>query len=116
MGLGPFGHSSCGCSKHTNPVVNVTVENRIVQSNPNPQNFVVQAFARVGDKYSVLEVQYPNCTNYEGRKILVTNLTSIYGLYELDPHFCEHNDTVIARFRPTTEGWMQALAFAETLK
>lgn len=58
--------------------------------------------------YLVIEATYPNCTNYEGKKILLYNkyrssaevLAANNG--ELDPHFSEKGP--IARFSPGTLG------------
>lgn len=63
------------------------------------------------DNAHVVEVEYADCTNYEGRKIMV-----IPGAWEdpkiLDPHFEDTEYSPIARFRPTTEGWRLAVTFA----
>lgn len=77
---------------------------------PKPDVFKVQGLAQ-GEKYLVVEVTYPNCINFEGRKILVmknTTMIDILHAKELDPHFYEDNN-IIARFRPDKEG--RRLAF-----
>lgn len=68
---------------------------------------------KVGTNW-VSKINYPNCTNYEGNKILVT---SFYPGHKssLDPHFCP-NSGIIARFEPTDEGFENALNFAELIK
>ena len=64
---------------------------------------------------TVLKVRYPNCTNFEGIKILVfkgrlpEELPAV-----LDPHFSEHEGP-FARFSPTHEGWVVANNLAKFL-
>lgn len=62
----------------------------------------------------VLIVQYLDCTNYEGRKVMV-----YVGPYRkrrhLDPHFTFAPDSPIARFRPDDEGIAMADALAKYL-
>jgi hypothetical protein len=68
----------------------------------------------------VAEVLYPDCTNYEGRKILVLygNKAALLSTTHLDPHFCDgpHDLKVFARFEPTEDGWDAACATAARLK
>lgn len=77
--------------------------------NPDPKNFQVKRYVMVGDGL-VVEVHYPNCTNYEGRKVLVYAGVTIGDLLRqgsIDPHFCEGSayHSPIARFEPTENGW-----------
>ena len=69
--------------------------------NPNPKRFVIEDIYTY-TRCHVLVVKYPDCTNFEGKKILL-----VKGEFrlkdELDPHFCEDNN-IIARFRPTDMG------------
>ena len=77
---------------------------------PNPRNFKIIE-RRKYEHTTVLHVNYPNCTNYEGRKILVfKGIPLIEG--ELDPHFSEYDQSLIARFAPTEDGWIQANDYA----
>ncbi len=83
--------------------------------NPDPRNFIINKLERVNE-FTILEVTYPNCVNFEGRKILVLKgmtKEQIKNLKTLDPHFGTGSNTlpIVARFRPTTEGWKYALAF-----
>ena len=74
-------------------------------SNPDPKNFII-----VNEKehrgYLILLVKYPNCTNYEGKKLLVyEGFKSSKELLEhnnnkLDPHFSDTVGSPMARFRP----------------
>lgn len=88
--------------------------------NPDPYNFVVQEAEQIGS-YLVVKVQYPDCTNYEGVKILVYAETTALDLLKqrfLDPHFFEAHKTAasarspVARFVPTPTGWHMATRFA----
>ena len=83
--------------------------------NPNPSNFKIRRMYREYN-YLVVELQYPDCTNYEGRKILVFRGVSKQELRKLkrvDPHFCDgKHSSPIARFAPTVEGWRDAKAYA----
>jgi hypothetical protein len=57
----------------------------------------------VTNGYTVLKVSYPNCTNYEGKKILVfvgDVTVKIMNSTTLDPHF-ETGSDLVARFVPT---------------
>ena len=68
-------------------------------------------------KNLVVELKYPDCTNYEGRKIMVyKNLTisKLLGAKLVDPHFAKGGKfrSPIARFEPTEDGWKLACAIA----
>jgi len=104
----------------------VVVENeRIVEKpvyvlpNPNPKNFIVRMEKKVGS-FLILLVSYPECTNYEGNKILVfrdVTLDQLKAQGVIDPHFSQ-NDVVhspVARFEPTQRGWDFALAFTSAV-
>ena len=80
--------------------------------NPDPKNFQIKRYVAAGDGL-VVEVHYPGCTNYEGRKILVYVGVSVGDLLRqgsIDPHFCDNADyhSPIARFEPTENGWALA--------
>jgi hypothetical protein len=64
----------------------------------------------------ILEIEYPDCTNYEGRKLLVFENVTVNDLIKqrsIDPHFSENKKYIspIARFRPNEEGWKDAVSF-----
>ena len=89
--------------------------------NPDPHNFVVQDAEQVGT-WLVLKVKYPDCTNFEGVKILVFADTTALDLLKqgkfLDPHFFENQSKVrspVARFVPTQHGWEMAVRFARMM-
>ena len=68
---------------------------------------------QLGDNLLVM-VQYPDCTNYEGNKILFYEDCTIERLLSqgsIDPHFstgCEHKSPV-ARFAPIDVWWSRAI-------
>lgn len=86
--------------------------------NPDPDNYkVVEAYEKNG--FIVLKINYPNCTNYEGLKILVFHGITMIDLInqrKIDPHFFESKQyaSPIVRFEPTVRGWEMALRFIET--
>jgi len=88
--------------------------------NPDPYNFKILDFTRDG-KYMIVRVNYPDCKNYEGNKILVfQNVTTeqLHKLKALDPHFSNNPAVLspIARFEPTDRGWLMAELFVDACK
>jgi hypothetical protein len=111
MGIGPgYHYRSCSSSPYAVP-----------NSNPDPQNFRVIREQLVLS-YLVLEVEYPDAKNFEGRKIMVYKgfanskqvLKATGGT--LDPHFAEDRVSPVARFAPTKSGWKTAVLFANALQ
>jgi hypothetical protein len=72
--------------------------------NPNPNRFYILKEYTNG-QYTALIVRYPDCTNYEGLKILV--IKDYKESFTLDPHFTETGN-IVARFRPENDGWDDA--------
>lgn len=67
-------------------------------------------------RFLIVGIEYPDCKNYEGRKVLVYRNVSMEELKaqgSIDPHFCDNKDfrSPIARFVPTNEGWTMAVTF-----
>ncbi len=85
---------------------------------PQPHRFKVLCMHRVGDA-AVVKVKYPDCTNYEGVKVLVYENAKAFQMQVrgglLDPHFLQGGGSPVARFEPTDRGWQMALDFAKTL-
>jgi hypothetical protein len=85
---------------------------------PNPRRFEILHGLNIvhgTTTWAILEVLYPDCTNYEGKKILVYKGITTYRLRDLeslDPHFTKNGITPFARFEPTEEGWEGALSLA----
>lgn len=100
-------HSSCDVydKKSTSP-------------NPNPANFRIiwdQCF-EIGHM-TILTVEYPDCTKYSKLKILVCEhleLDDFKDVNCLDPHFGNHFDGLIARFRGDVKGMNNAKLFCES--
>ena len=116
MGLpGPFSRSSCSESSH--PRIQVIEVERIRAGNPNPKNFKILRCRSEG-KFTIALIEYLDCFNYEGKKILVfdnVSVKDIKELQEIDPHFCKskRHKSPIARFVPTKKGWRYAISFCK---
>lgn len=86
-----------------------------ITGNPNPARFNIKKAERVG-RFLVAIVHYPDCRNYEGKKILVfenVTVSTLQKLTSLDPHFCDESGHIspVARFKPTKRGWNYAVSF-----
>lgn len=81
--------------------------------NPNPNNYTVVTSQQVGDLF-VSKIRYPNCTNFEGIKIIISDFNPKRRT-TIDPHFTQ-NGGIIARFMPTDEGWSMAINFAQSIR
>ncbi len=80
--------------------------------NPDPKKFEILEVGLNND-FTIVRVKYPDCTNYEGVKILVYKghvIKEIMAAKEIDPHFCDKHLSPIARFAPTEEGLKLALS------
>lgn len=94
-----MGNKNCCCSN--DPKANA----------PDPIKWRYLRHIQYEDAY-VLELKYEGCTNCYGKKILV-----YLGVYDektrhRDPHFDFGDTSPIARFEPTTRGWVWANQFA----
>lgn len=90
-------------------------ENYAMTGNPNPKNFKILRKLK-NNWYTILLIQYPDCTNYEGNKILVFDNIELGNELELDiidPHFTDKGPSPIARFEPTERGWNMARFFCD---
>jgi hypothetical protein len=73
--------------------------------NPDPHRFRINRIYEIAD-VTVVDVTYPNCTTFDGRKILVFDghcMALLKVARVLDPHFLSSN-TLIARVRPDAAG------------
>lgn len=91
----------------------------VAMSAPDPRNFRIVTLKQCG--YALVAmVEYPNCTNFEGKKILVYHGVGADELKKaevLDPHFSddfkdEFKLPLVARCLPTIGGWKMAVEFA----
>ena len=85
--------------------------------NPNPSRFMVKRAIGYGDHWVRLWLNYPDCTNYGGDKILVYEGHHLEELRvgPLDPHFIDEGLSPIARFEPTERGWDMSWYFCRTM-
>lgn len=80
---------------------------------PNPSQSRWTLIERVEfENAYVLKVEYHDCTNFEGVKIIVFR-GNYYKRIVLDPHFEDSDTSPIARFKPTE--WELACQFASFL-
>lgn len=93
----------------------------ILEANPIPENFKILRQMGEGRLYLV-EAEYPNCTNNEGKKFILLRLAGISGpgeLESLDPHFSgdENSEyTVLCRFMPNMLGWDMGMDLLQRLQ
>lgn len=85
--------------------------------NPNPANYKIVRYIG-NENYLIVEIKYLDCTNYEGRKILVFENVTMGELEQqklIDPHFSDNKEyhSPIARFEPTERGLEMAISFIE---
>lgn len=112
MGLG-FGISSSKLDKEP------TFKHDKGLPNPDPSNFRILHHEQIGP-YLILTILYPDCTNYEGRKVLLfkgVKLEEINQQKLIDPHFSQNTQyhSPVARFEPTTMGWKMAQVLAHSM-
>lgn len=87
--------------------------------NPDPSNFKIIKRHLIGNSM-VLFVNYPNCKNHEGNKIMVyldVDFIDLINQRTLDPHFSDNKDLIapFARFEPTDKGWDAACDFLKAI-
>jgi hypothetical protein len=119
MGISMFGSSSTHDSSVDTSTCGCAEIRKAAAKQPDPRNFSVHQIKEIGD-YVVASVKYANCTNYEGRKILLYRALTwqnCRNMGVLDPHFSGHPTLdPLARFEPTSAGWEMAIASAKVLK
>lgn len=124
MGVGPGYRSSSGracngdCSAAINFRSRVTMLERQIADakaiNPDVTRWHILKIETVNN-HLILEVLYPNCTNFEGRKLMMfahgVTLDMIVVQRTLDPHFAKAVAPPyfpVARFSPDANGWVMA--------
>ena len=86
-----------------------------IAPNPDPSRWeIIRQYNLHG--YFLLEIKYLDCTNYEGRKILLYKGKMNPLQKERDPHFSTWPNSPIARFKPDKDGWDNALLLALLLE
>ena len=83
--------------------------------NPNPKNFNILRLEQIGI-FVCSEILYPDCTSFEGKKIIVfvnTTENEVRKMNEIDPHFA-WDSHVFARFHPNA--WNVAIDFCRSIK
>ena len=105
MGISMFGNS---CGSNPNPAL----------PNPNPSRFTIKKLEAIG-LFTVALINYPDCTTYDGDKILVYYCQPhhLERQKAIDPHFLETGRHIspIARFPGHDKGWEHAVMFAKML-
>lgn len=96
------------------------VQTAVSTSNPDPTNWKRIRDLRIG-RNLVIWLNYPDCKNYEGDKILVfekCGWSDLVKQKKIDPHFSTNKNfkSPIARFEPSERGWDWAVNFATTIK
>lgn len=109
LNMGMF-KKSCCCTSYAAP-----------DSNPDPKKFKILRSASING-HLVLEVFYPDCKNFEGKKIMLyLFMPSVEELLsrtngELDPHFSQGaKPSPFARFRPSFDGFGSASFLAQCI-
>ena len=101
-------------------------EAELKANTPDPDKFQVEDVEQIGT-HLVLKVRYPSCSKcaYEGDKILIilnASLKEALKWRRIDPHFRDPKIKLMptwapspaARFPASSEGWLDALAYART--
>ncbi len=83
---------------------------------PDPKRYKIERTEQYGD-FLIVKINYPDCSNYEGNKILVyrgIDHETLEAQQFIDPHFCEKKEwhSPVARFEPTERGLEYARIFA----
>lgn len=87
--------------------------------NPDPANYKIVKAKEIGN-FLIVMINYPDCINYEGQKILLFQGVTLIDLVNqkyIDPHFFKDKKyaSPIARFVPDEKGWDMAETLAKVL-
>lgn len=121
MGMGLGRSSSCKYDRPETKTVYVQVpcKNKVLP-NPNKYRWRIKDFFRFKNDWCVLRIQYTDCINYEGSKILVYDSFEKFDKLRrtgaIDPHFDDSSYSPTARFEPTKTGLSYAMKFARNRK
>ena len=117
-----FGYA-CDCGEYDSLWAIGTVPSRDDSSdcspNPDPARYKIVKSKEVSP-YLILFINYPDCENYEGNKILLFKDVTMDHLLEqklIDPHFSDAKDkfSPTARFVPSEDGWWMAEMFVDLM-
>ena len=121
MGIFKYGSSSSYDKKSGSTVIERVVEKLVEKKlpNPDPYNWILN-MSLEGDGYLLVDITYPDCKNYEGRKIMLYENVTVEQLEKqktIDPHFSSNKRfySPIARFEPTKRGWDMGKKFIDML-
>ena len=122
IGLGHLGSYSSYDKKPQTTVIERIVKKPIYVNklpNPDPTNWILNKSKKIGD-YLIVDITYPDCTNYEGRKLMLyagVTIRKLRNQRSIDPHFSSNKKfySPIARFEPTEFGWDMAELLAYKL-
>lgn len=94
------------------------VYKEIPKNNPRPDNYKILDYIEI-QEYLVIKIQYLDCINYEGIKILLfkCKLNDLKKQKLIDPHFSNNKKFIspIARFEPTIDGYRNAIKYVRLL-
>lgn len=82
---------------------------------PIPSRFKIVRLEQHG-RFVIGVINYPNCTTFNGSKILVwedTTVDEVENMKSIDPHFLE-DSKIVARFAPTLKGKQYAIDFVNS--
>ena len=93
---------------------------QFVSDYPNPSNYKIIRYRSIAGNCMV-ELEYPDCTNYEGRKILIFKNVKFKPLREqglIDPHFSDNGKYLhpFMRIEPTNDGWEMGVEILKSLR
>lgn len=92
-----------------------------INNNPNPLNYkILGSWTDNNKKHLLLMVQYHDCNNFEGKKLLLfkdCKIEQIKSQKSLDPHFSSNKNFIspIARFEPSLTGFKIAELVLDSL-
>ena len=94
-------------------------DSKQIINTPDTNKWVINKSIMIG-KYLLIDITYPNCTNYEGKKFLLfENILKedLVKQKKIDPHFFNNKNyySPIARFEPTKKGWEMAKILMNSL-
>ena len=122
MGINIFKGHRPGSSSSFEKSVTVAspAKQKKIKGNPDPNNWQLIRAKSFAGGFLLIELEYPDCSNYEGRKILVfkdVDSKALFAQGAIDPHFFPDGKykSPMARFEPTDRGWSMAEIMIEAV-